>query len=53
MGSMGVGLILSALAGYVIARRGIRPVEEIAATVRRIRSSTLNQRVDQRFPLGK
>lgn len=43
---LGVGLLLSALAGYVIARRGIRPVEEIAATVRRIRSSTLNQRVE-------
>src|SRR5229473_3648417 len=43
---LGVGLLLSALAGYVIARRGIRPVEEIAATVRRVRSSTLNQRVE-------
>jgi two-component system heavy metal sensor histidine kinase CusS len=43
---LGVGLLLSALAGYVIARRGIRPVEEIAATVRRIRSSTLNQRIE-------
>jgi two-component system heavy metal sensor histidine kinase CusS len=43
---LGVGLILSALAGYAIARRGIRPVEEIAATVRRIRSGTLNQRVE-------
>jgi two-component system heavy metal sensor histidine kinase CusS len=43
---LGVGLLLSALAGYVIARRGIRPVEEIAATVRRVRSSTLNQRIE-------
>jgi two-component system heavy metal sensor histidine kinase CusS len=43
---LGAGLLLSALAGYVIARRGIRPVEEIAGTVRRIRSSTLNQRVE-------
>jgi len=41
-------LLLSALIGYQIARRGIRPVEEIAATVRRIRSSTLNQRVETR-----
>lgn len=40
------GLLLSALAGYIIAQRGIRPVQEIAATVRRIRSSTLNQRVE-------
>jgi two-component system, OmpR family, heavy metal sensor histidine kinase CusS len=43
---LGVGLILSALAGHAIARRGIRPVQEMAATVRRIRSTTLNQRVE-------
>ena len=43
---LAVGLLLSAFAGYAIARRGIRPVREIAATVRRIRSSTLNQRVE-------
>jgi two-component system heavy metal sensor histidine kinase CusS len=43
---LAAGLLLSALAGYVITRRGIRPVREIAATVRRIRSSTLNQRVE-------
>ena len=43
---LGIGLLVSALIGYWIARRGIRPVEEIAATVRRVRSSTLNQRVE-------
>jgi two-component system heavy metal sensor histidine kinase CusS len=43
---LGAGLLLSAFAGYAITRRGIRPVREIAATVRRIRSSTLNQRVE-------
>lgn len=43
---LAVGLLLSAIVGYTIARRGVRPVEEIAATVRRIRSSTLNQRVE-------
>ena len=43
---LAAGLLLSALTGYLIARRGIRPVEEIAATVRRVRSSTLNQRVE-------
>jgi two-component system heavy metal sensor histidine kinase CusS len=43
---LSIGLLLSAFAGYRIARQGIRPVEEIAATVRRIRSSTLNQRVE-------
>jgi two-component system heavy metal sensor histidine kinase CusS len=41
-----VGLLLSAIAGYAIASRGIQPVREIAATVRRIRSSTLDQRVE-------
>lgn len=42
---LGMGLLLSVAAGYLIARRGVRPVEEIAAAVRRIRSSTLNERV--------
>lgn len=42
---LGMGLLLSVAMGYLIARRGVRPVEEIAATVRRIRSSTLNERV--------
>jgi two-component system heavy metal sensor histidine kinase CusS len=39
-------LLLSAVIGFRIARHGIQPVEEIAATVLRIRSSTLNQRVE-------
>jgi two-component system heavy metal sensor histidine kinase CusS len=39
---LGIGLLVSAMIGYGIARKGIRPVEEIASTVRRIRSSTLN-----------
>jgi len=43
---LGMGLLFSAIAGYAIARRGIRPVEEIAATVSRIRSGTLDQRVE-------
>lgn len=43
---LAVGLLFAAIAGYAIARQGIRPVREIAATVRRIRSSTLNQRVE-------
>lgn len=42
---LGIGLAVSAMIGYGIARKGIRPVEEIASTVRRIRSSTLNERV--------
>jgi two-component system heavy metal sensor histidine kinase CusS len=43
---LGAGLLLCAFAGYAITRRGIRPVREIAASIRRIRSSTLNQRVE-------
>ncbi|MDE3164418.1 MAG: heavy metal sensor histidine kinase [Acidobacteriota bacterium] len=42
---LGTGLLLSAMIGFGLARKGIRPVEEIAATMRRIRSSTLNERV--------
>lgn len=42
---LGIGLVVSAMIGYGIARKGIRPVEEIASTMRRIRSSTLNERV--------
>ncbi|HEY3836992.1 MAG TPA: heavy metal sensor histidine kinase [Bryobacteraceae bacterium] len=42
---LGIGLLISAMIGYAIARKGIRPVQEIAGTVRRIRSSTLNERV--------
>lgn len=42
---LAIGLILSSQAGFLIARRGIRPVEEIAAALRRIGSSTLSDRV--------
>ena len=38
-------LVLFPLAGYHIARQGIRPVEEIAMTARRITSSHLNERI--------
>jgi two-component system heavy metal sensor histidine kinase CusS len=38
-------LILFPLIGYKIARQGIRPVEEIAATARRITSSHLGERI--------
>ena len=32
--------------GLIIARRGLRPLREIIGTARRIRSSTLNERID-------
>jgi two-component system, OmpR family, heavy metal sensor histidine kinase CusS len=40
-----LSLFFSAVIGYRIARRGIRPVEEIASTARRIRSATLHERI--------
>jgi two-component system, OmpR family, heavy metal sensor histidine kinase CusS len=42
---LGTALVLCTLAGYWIARRGIRPVAEIVETARRMRSSTLHQRL--------
>jgi two-component system heavy metal sensor histidine kinase CusS len=38
--------VLFPLVGYRIARHGIRPVEEIAATARRITSTNLRERID-------
>ncbi len=42
---LAVVLALCPFVGYRIARRGIRPVERIAETARRISSSTLNERI--------
>lgn len=45
------GLALSALAGYVIARRGLQPVHDIANAAGRIRATTLHERLsDSHFP---
>src|SRR5262249_5906233 len=43
---LALALLLSAALGYRIARRGIRPVEAIAATAGRIGSATLGERID-------
>ncbi|WP_109486858.1 heavy metal sensor histidine kinase [Occallatibacter savannae] len=43
--SLMVTSILFPLAGYKIARHGIQPVEEIAATVRKITSTNLRERL--------
>jgi two-component system heavy metal sensor histidine kinase CusS len=45
--ALGAALILCAAAGYMIARRGLRPLADITATSRRIRSTTLNERLDE------
>jgi two-component system, OmpR family, heavy metal sensor histidine kinase CusS len=42
---LGVALLVCSVAGYHLARRGIRPVQDIADAARRIRSSTLNERI--------
>src|SRR5215813_2167669 len=41
-----IATIVCPLIGYRIARRGIRPVEEITETARRTGSATLNARID-------
>jgi two-component system heavy metal sensor histidine kinase CusS len=45
---LGFALVLSSVAGYQIARRGLRPVREMAETTRRIRSTTLYERLELR-----
>jgi two-component system heavy metal sensor histidine kinase CusS len=42
---LGVALLACALGGYQIARRGVRPVHDIAEAAGRIRSSTLQERI--------
>jgi two-component system heavy metal sensor histidine kinase CusS len=42
---LGAALVLCAFTGYHIARRGLRPLAEITATARRIRSTTLSERL--------
>jgi two-component system heavy metal sensor histidine kinase CusS len=42
---LGAALIVCAVIGYRIARRGIRPIHEITETVRRIRPSNLGERI--------
>lgn len=40
-----VALLLYVLVGHQIARKGIRPIREISETARRIRSTTLHERI--------
>jgi two-component system heavy metal sensor histidine kinase CusS len=42
---LGTSLVLCALAGYLIARSGMRPIQQISRTAARIRSTTLNERI--------
>jgi len=43
---LGLGWIVSALVGYGIARRGLKPILRMAGTVRSIDSESLNERVE-------
>ncbi len=43
---LGVALIACTAAGYGIARRGLRPIEQVTAMARRIRPATLDVRVE-------
>jgi len=42
---LGVALCLCVLASYQIARRGIRPIQDISQAAQRVRSTTLHQRI--------
>lgn len=43
---LAVGLVLCAVAGQRLARRGLRPLVEMGTTAGRIRSTTLHERMD-------
>lgn len=43
---LGLALALCTLGGYLIARRGIRPVKDIIDAARRIHSTTLHERLE-------
>ncbi|MBI1852881.1 MAG: heavy metal sensor histidine kinase [Planctomycetes bacterium] len=45
---VGVALLACAFVGNRIARHGVRPIEEIAGASRRIRSTTLHERIEAR-----
>lgn len=44
----GASMLLCSVAGYLIARGGMRPIENISRTAAQIRSSTLHERIDPR-----
>jgi len=45
-GALAAGLALSLLIGYRVTNRGILPIRQIAAAVQRIRSNTLDERIN-------
>jgi two-component system heavy metal sensor histidine kinase CusS len=47
---LGLALVVCTLGGYRIARRGLRPVREVAATAARIRPANLGERLPTACP---
>ena len=43
---LGPALLAAVLAGYFLARNGLRPLKRIIRTVRRVQTTTLDQRID-------
>lgn len=43
---LGVSLVLCSVAGYLIARSGMRPIESISRTAAHIRATTLHERIE-------
>jgi two-component system heavy metal sensor histidine kinase CusS len=43
---LGIAFVLCTIVGHAIARRAVRPVQEIAEAAKRVRSSTLDRRID-------
>jgi two-component system heavy metal sensor histidine kinase CusS len=46
-GTLAISLLVCAAAGYALARRGLRPLRDITQMAQRVRSSTLNERLDR------
>ena len=44
--ALGIGICCSAAAGMLIVRKGLRPLQEITQTARRITASQLHERID-------
>lgn len=45
---LGLSLVICAAIGYLIARTGMRPIEEIGRAAARIRATTLHERIDMK-----
>ena len=46
LSTLPIALLLAVMVGHLVANRGLQPIESFAATLRRIRSTTLYERLD-------